>query len=268
MFEQFAKRWLGARKRGAAKSRVTKRRKAKAVRAKTACQAGLAKTGLANGSKAGPGLLAALAKRPALLLACGAGIGLIIGALVATTIGEPARRRHEAAGEFCRRRRALGRAAEGRRDACPPAPALPPSGPCRWPRRRRGVRPPWQQYAKAVPETAGRPMIAIVIDDMGIDKADSARVIDLPPAITIAFMTYAKDLARQAAAARAAGHELWLHVPMEPLDGELDAGPHALKTSLTPEENRQRLDWALAQLDGYVGINNHMGSRFTSSEAE
>ena len=37
-------------------------------------------------------------------------------------------------------------------------------------------------------------MIAIVIDDMGIDKAESARVIDLPPAITIAFMTYAKDL--------------------------------------------------------------------------
>jgi polysaccharide deacetylase 2 family uncharacterized protein YibQ len=127
---------------------------------------------------------------------------------------------------------------------------------------------PWQQFAKAVPETGGRPMIAIVIDDMGVDKPDSARVIDLPPGITIAFMTYAKDLARQAAAARAAGHELWLHVPMEPLDGELDAGPHALKTSLTPAENRQRLDWALAQLDGYVGINNHMGSRFTSSEAD
>ena len=111
-------------------------------------------------------------------------------------------------------------------------------------------------------------MIAIVIDDMGIDKAQSARVIALPPQVTIAFMTYAKELARQAAAARVAGHELWLHVPMEPLDRGLDAGPNALKTELTPEENQRRLDWALSQLDGYVGINNHMGSRFTSSETD
>jgi hypothetical protein len=81
-------------------------------------------------------------------------------------------------------------------------------------------------------------------------------------------MSYATELEAQARAARAAGHELWLHVPMEPLDGELDAGPYALKTELTPEENRRRLDWALARLDGYVGINNHMGSRFTSSVAD
>jgi uncharacterized protein len=129
-------------------------------------------------------------------------------------------------------------------------------------------RPAWQQYAMSVPETGGRPIIAIVIDDMGIDKADSARVIGLPGPVTIAFMSYATELEAQARAARAAGHEVWLHVPMEPLDGELDAGPHALKTGLPPEENRRRLDWALARLDGYVGINNHMGSRFTSSEAD
>src|SRR5262249_20237844 len=131
-----------------------------------------------------------------------------------------------------------------------------------------GGRPAWQQYAKAVPETGGRPMIAIVIHDMGIDKAEAAKGNAPPPPITIALMTYAKDLARQAAAPRAAGHELWLHVPMEPLDRNLDAGPDVLKTELSAAENKRRLDWALAQLDGYVGINNHMGSRFTSSEAD
>jgi uncharacterized protein len=253
MFERFAKRWLSARKRVRGKGRVTRRRKAKSSRATAA-----------------PGLLAALAKRPALLLACGAGIGLIIGALVATHRASPPAVATKPAASSAAA--AVAPSAEPPKVAATPAqpaPALPPSGTVPMaPPPASGVRPPWQQYAKSVPETAGRPIIAIVIDDMGIDKAESARVIDLPPAITIAFMTYAKDLAHQAAAARAAGHELWLHVPMEPLDGELDAGPHALKTSLTPEENRQRLDWALAQLDGYVGINNHMGSRFTSSEAE
>jgi len=252
MFERFARRWLGGRKRSRGKDRGTTRsRRAKAGRAKSA-----------------PGFLAALTRRPALLLACGVGIGLIIGAVVATHRASPpaASAKPAPSSEIA----AVAPAPQPPKIApALPAPMPAPSGSTASPPPPTNAgRPAWQQYAKAVPATEGRPMIAIVIDDMGIDKADSARVIDLPPAITIAFMTYAKDLARQAAAARAAGHELWLHVPMEPLDGELDAGPHALKTSLTPEENRQRLDWALAQLDGYVGINNHMGSRFTSSEAE
>ena len=129
-------------------------------------------------------------------------------------------------------------------------------------------KPAWQQYALAVPETDGRPVIAIVIDDMGIDKPDSARVIGLPGPITVAFMSYATGLEPQVRAARAAGHEIWLHVPMEPMDGELDAGPEALKTELSADENRRRLDWALSRLSGYVGVNNHMGSKFTKSEAD
>jgi uncharacterized protein len=130
------------------------------------------------------------------------------------------------------------------------------------------ARPAWQQYALATPASEGHPMIAIVIDDMGLDKADSARVIALPGPVTVAFMSYASQLEDQAQAARKADHELWLHVPMEPLDGELDAGPNALKTGLPPEENRRRLEWALSRMAGYVGINNHMGSRFTSSQPD
>ena len=42
---------------------------------------------------------------------------------------------------------------------------------------RRPGKPAWQQFALAMPATGGKPMIAIVIDDMGIDKADAARVI-------------------------------------------------------------------------------------------
>jgi len=138
----------------------------------------------------------------------------------------------------------------------PPANSLPPAG-----------RPAWQQFALAMPPTGGRPMIAIVIDDMGIDKADAARVIALPGPLTIAFMSYATELPAQAQAARSAGDEIWMHIPMEPMDGETDAGPNALKVSLPPDEIRRRLDWALARLPGIVGVNNHMGSRFTQDVA-
>ncbi|MBZ0325745.1 MAG: divergent polysaccharide deacetylase family protein, partial [Alphaproteobacteria bacterium] len=43
--------------------------------------------------------------------------------------------------------------------------------------------------------------------------------------------------------------------------------PWALTTEATPAENLRNLEWALGRFDGYVGINNHMGSRFTANSA-
>lgn len=129
-----------------------------------------------------------------------------------------------------------------------------------------GATPAWLAYAVPAPEfTAGRPMIAIVLDDVGLNRAHAARAIELPAPVTLSFMTYAEDLPSQAAAAHARGHELMLHVPMEPLDGSVDAGPDVLDADLPPEEIRRRLVWGLDRMTGYVGINNHMGSRFTRS---
>ena len=54
-----------------------------------------------------------------------------------------------------------------------------------------------------------------------------------------------------------------LHVPMEPLAAHVDPGPNALRVSLDDAEIRKRLDWGLGRIDGIVGINNHMGNRFT-----
>jgi polysaccharide deacetylase 2 family uncharacterized protein YibQ len=139
----------------------------------------------------------------------------------------------------------------------PPAasPKAPPPGP--------GREPAWLAYAVPAPDTGGKPMIAIVIDDTGLDRVNSARVIALPGPLTISFMTYAEHLDQQSAAARAHGHELLLHVPMEPMDEALNAGPDVLRTDLSPDELRSRLDWDLGRLSGYVGINNHMGSKFS-----
>src|SRR3990170_146825 len=65
--------------------------------------------------------------------------------------------------------------------------------------------------------------------------------------------------------ARRAGHELMLHVPMEPMSAAMDPGPNVLSGALPRAELLQRLAWGLDRFEGYVGINNHMGSRFTAS---
>ncbi|MBI1261793.1 MAG: divergent polysaccharide deacetylase family protein [Rhizobiales bacterium] len=113
------------------------------------------------------------------------------------------------------------------------------------------------------PVMAGaKPMIAIVIDDMGPNHPETRRALALPAAITFSFLPYAPHVARLADEARSKGHEILVHVPMQPL-GDADPGPHALKVAETPGAIERDLAWNLSQFQGYVGINNHMGSRFT-----
>jgi len=107
------------------------------------------------------------------------------------------------------------------------------------------------------------PEIAIVIDDVGLDLRGSERAINLPAYVTLSFMPYATRLREQTRAARDKGHELLLHMPMEPL-GDADPGPDALLTSLSLDDNRLRLQTALASFVGFDGVNNHMGSKFTA----
>lgn len=110
-------------------------------------------------------------------------------------------------------------------------------------------------------------MIAIVIDDLGIDRPRTNRAIALRAPLTLAFLPYARGLPELVARARKAGHEILVHVPMEPDSGEVDPGPNALQIGLGQAETLRRLRWALDQVPGHVGINNHMGSRFTRDAA-
>lgn len=123
--------------------------------------------------------------------------------------------------------------------------------------------PPWQRYALPITFN-GNPKIVIVIDDVGLDRRRARQTINLPGPLTMSFMAYAEDLNKQASAARDAGHELMLHVPMEPSSSTINPGPNVLLSGMPTDELKKNVEWNLAQLDGYVGINNHMGSRFTA----
>ena len=122
----------------------------------------------------------------------------------------------------------------------------------------------WLRNAIAFQDDRSRPLIVIVIDDMGLDRPRSRRVLDLPAPLTVSWLPYARDLPDQAQAARGRGHELMLHLPMEPMSSGLDPGPNALLTTLAEESIRRRTVAALDSFGGYVAVNNHMGSRFTT----
>ncbi len=102
---------------------------------------------------------------------------------------------------------------------------------------------------------------------LGLSRADTTAAIGrLPGEVTLAFAPYGRNLQEWADKARAAGHEIVLQVPMEPYGyPKNDPGPHTLLTSLSSEENVERLDWLLRRFEGYVGITNQLGARFTRS---
>ena len=126
------------------------------------------------------------------------------------------------------------------------------------------IQPPkWIANAMTYVPAEDQPMIAIVIDDMGLDIKRSRRAIDLPAPVTLSWLPYASNLPEQVSTARAEGHEQMVHIPMEPESAKENPGPGALLTGMEKKELRERIRKNLAAFDGYVGINNHMGSKFT-----
>lgn len=114
---------------------------------------------------------------------------------------------------------------------------------------------------------SGGPMIAIVVTGLGINEQGSLDAIDqLPDDVTLAFAPYGRSLQNTVAAARAAGHEVMLEVPLEPFDyPQNDPGPHTILTGEAPRDNLEKLFWLMARFGGYFGVINNMGARLTAS---
>lgn len=83
----------------------------------------------------------------------------------------------------------------------------------------------------------------------------------LPGAVALSLSPLAPDFAAQVTSAREAGHEVLLDVPAESREmtpastaNIVDPGPGALRVSLPPEENMQRLHLMMTKASGYVGL--------------
>ncbi|WP_027554509.1 divergent polysaccharide deacetylase family protein [Bradyrhizobium sp. Cp5.3] len=118
-------------------------------------------------------------------------------------------------------------------------------------------------------KAAKMPVVAIVIGGLGVGAAKTTdAIMKLPPAVTLAFTPYGADPGKLAERARAQRHEIFLQIPMEPYDfPDNDPGPQTLLTSLSQDQNLDRLYWHLSRMQGYAGITNFMGARFVATDA-
>ncbi len=114
------------------------------------------------------------------------------------------------------------------------------------------------------PNRRGR--LAILLDDAGQNLNLVSRLERLPPQIAVAVLPFLPASSETAARVFHAGHEVWLHLPMEP-EGypHRNPGPGAVLTSMSEAEIRATVRSALNNVPHVVGVNNHEGSKATAN---
>ncbi len=113
---------------------------------------------------------------------------------------------------------------------------------------------------------SSRPKIAIVIDDVGMNIAQSQRAIELPAQVTLAFLPYADSVQQMAQQAKGRGHELIIHTPMEALSSDVPLGSMALMSNMDADAFNNEFNRIASSFEGYSGLNNHMGSLLTQDK--
>jgi polysaccharide deacetylase 2 family uncharacterized protein YibQ len=108
--------------------------------------------------------------------------------------------------------------------------------------------------------------IAIVLDDFGGGgRGIAERFCALLQPLTLAVLPNEGDVTDISARARNNGHEILVHLPMEP-EGKQDPGAGAVGTNHDNGEIRRRVRQALEKMPHARGISNHMGSKATANE--
>jgi hypothetical protein len=137
----------------------------------------------------------------------------------------------------------------------------------------RPTQPPPTPQPTRVPTATPRPQpppgargrLAILLDDGGQSMDLVPQAAALPSAVAVAILPFLPYSAETANAMYDAGHEIWLHLPMEP-EGypNENPGPGALLVEMPPKDLRRTVHSALNNIPHVVGVNNHMGSRATT----
>jgi polysaccharide deacetylase 2 family uncharacterized protein YibQ len=117
------------------------------------------------------------------------------------------------------------------------------------------------------PRHLSYPRISIIIDDLGYDSSLAKAFIKIGLPLTFSVLPFAPNTRSIAQKAKREGREIMLHLPMEPISyPAINPGDGVLLVSMDKEMILEMLNRDLSQIPFVVGVNNHMGSRFTENE--
>jgi polysaccharide deacetylase 2 family uncharacterized protein YibQ len=114
--------------------------------------------------------------------------------------------------------------------------------------------------------TTNKVYVAIIIDDFGYNAEGTDEMLSLDIPFTAAVIPFLELTALDAQKAQAAGKDIIVHMGMEAYSGKKSwLGPKSIMSNSTDDEVVKTLDAAFEQIQGAVGINNHMGSKITEN---
>jgi polysaccharide deacetylase 2 family uncharacterized protein YibQ len=148
----------------------------------------------------------------------------------------------------------LGLVSKVAEKAPPPTPTQAPA-----------LEPTPQPTKKREPAPGAQGRLAILLDDGGqnLDLVPAAAA--LPAQIGFALLPFLPKTESTANALYNSGHEIWLHLPMEPENyPRAKPGPGALLMSMSESELRAAVHAGIDNVPHAVGVNNHMGSKVTA----
>ena len=142
----------------------------------------------------------------------------------------------------------------------PPASALPASSmqvPVRAP-----PSPVLSGVSPEIPRGTGK--IAIILDDWGYSMRQIPALDAIRQPLTVSVLPGLPHSADVAKAAKGAGHEVMLHLPMEPLNSNAPREVRMISAGMPKKEILRVIESSLASVPYVSGINNHQGSKATS----
>ncbi len=160
----------------------------------------------------------------------------------------------------------------------------PPDEPVKKPEKAEEKKPEKPAQGKKQDKTGGsgdysyvskapngkKPRISIIVDDVGLSKKYVDQLVKLSPNITFAIMPNRPNSIYAAKKARERGIDVILHQPMEPKASSGynadDAGEGVLLVGQSKDKILSQLNFNLESVPNVIGVNNHMGSKFTENE--
>ena len=106
--------------------------------------------------------------------------------------------------------------------------------------------------------------MAIIIDDFGYNKESIAAFSAISRPITFAVIPYRPFSNEAAARGLSSGHQVILHLPMEPLSQGAQSEELTVSVNMSDGAIQDMVQRAIQTVPGLIGVNNHQGSRATA----
>jgi hypothetical protein len=117
--------------------------------------------------------------------------------------------------------------------------------------------------AGTTPGNSSAPRLAIILDDLGSDRAAADAIFALPYPLTISVLPDHEHSIEIANEAQRRGFQVLLHLPMQSVANE-HPEPQELHSGMQSADVSALVQRFLQNVPGVAGVNNHQGSQATS----